>query len=221
MTDEQIKALIQLKDLKEQGILSQEEFEKEKAEILQASAAPKQQPAASTKEEPAFNYLPLQTRPKKKNSTLWIILGAVAAVIVIVAIALGSSSGDYSGSGSYGILSNRYDEIDTYLEYNYDGSYREGNTVYYREFEDIPGLEIIGGVIRNPDVLALLFGDDAAAWGGFVSGGLRESALRYLIQEDYTLMQLIAANNLSLSYSLNDTQLFVYSAEEIKAKMNY
>ena len=34
MTDEQIKALVQLKELKEQGILSQEEFEKEKDEII-------------------------------------------------------------------------------------------------------------------------------------------------------------------------------------------
>lgn len=34
MTDEQIQSLVQLKELKEQGILSQEEFDKEKAYIL-------------------------------------------------------------------------------------------------------------------------------------------------------------------------------------------
>lgn len=63
MTDKQIQALIQLKDLKEQGILSQEEFEKEKAEILQASSAPQQQPETSVKEEPVFR--PVTTNPEK------------------------------------------------------------------------------------------------------------------------------------------------------------
>ena len=34
MTDEQIQSLVQLKELKEQGILSQEEFDKEKDKII-------------------------------------------------------------------------------------------------------------------------------------------------------------------------------------------
>ena len=34
MTEEQIQSLVQLKELKEQGILSQEEFEKEKDKII-------------------------------------------------------------------------------------------------------------------------------------------------------------------------------------------
>ena len=43
MTDEQIQSLVQLKELKEQGILSQEEFEKEKASILNETKASLQQ----------------------------------------------------------------------------------------------------------------------------------------------------------------------------------
>lgn len=38
MTDEQIQSLIQLKDLKEQGILTQEEFEKAKKDLLNGTA---------------------------------------------------------------------------------------------------------------------------------------------------------------------------------------
>ena len=38
MTEEQIQSLVHLKEMKEQGILSQEEFEKEKASILNERA---------------------------------------------------------------------------------------------------------------------------------------------------------------------------------------
>ena len=43
MTEEQIQSLVQLKELKEQGILSQEEFDKEKASILNETKASPQQ----------------------------------------------------------------------------------------------------------------------------------------------------------------------------------
>ena len=53
MTDEQIKALVQLKELKEQGILSQEEFEKEKASILNTDIRTQHSPVDSPDDRPA------------------------------------------------------------------------------------------------------------------------------------------------------------------------
>lgn len=64
MTDEQIKALVQLKELKEQGILSQEEFEKEKASILNTDIRTQQSPLTPPNDGPAK---PVNDNPDEKK----------------------------------------------------------------------------------------------------------------------------------------------------------
>lgn len=214
ITDEQRSKLKKIESLRDAGVLNEKEFEEQKKALL----SPPPQKTKSESHSHGFNPSPsISARPKQKSGALWIVLGVVAAIVVI-ALVLGSNSGDYSGA-SYGLL-NSYSEVDNYLDYNYDTSYREGDTVYYRDIEDIPGLEIIGGVIKNPELLSILFGQDGADIGGFISGGIRESVLRYLIREDYRLLQLTASNGLNLCYSLNDVKLFVYTPDEIRGKLS-
>lgn len=52
MTDEQIQSLVQLKELKEQGILSQDEFEKAKTDLLSGTNS-SQQVKRDTLDNPA------------------------------------------------------------------------------------------------------------------------------------------------------------------------
>ncbi len=87
MTDEQIKALVQLKELKEQGILSQEEFDKEKDRILNGtvdiqgqSQNPHAEQAAddNRNENTAYDSKPVATTKKQEQSWFaknWKILG--------------------------------------------------------------------------------------------------------------------------------------------------
>lgn len=92
MTEEQVQSLLKLKELKEQGILSQEEFEKEKASILDETKA-SQQPLASINEEqdspPAG-----QANIRKKGGVLWIVLGCIAGLFIITVLASRFFSGD-------------------------------------------------------------------------------------------------------------------------------
>lgn len=96
MTDEQIKALVQLKELKEQGILSQEEFEKEKANILNDKYVVQStiQEAGSVQSEPSIDNdnldnrsttaIPVVKETKKTNwwkEHWWIFAFALASLI--------------------------------------------------------------------------------------------------------------------------------------------
>ena len=104
MTDEQIQALTQLKELKEQGILSQEEFEKEKAEILNGAITPHQEkqvpqdepnsiPNTSISENKTIGDNGNNTNPSVKKKKSWfarnwgwefIALGVAMALVKII-----------------------------------------------------------------------------------------------------------------------------------------
>lgn len=95
MTDEQIQSLVQLKELKEQGILSQEEFDKEKTSILNETKASPQQSlaglneghnhSASEKEDKNEAKPQRVLGPKKKESWFkknwWIIVAALSIAL--------------------------------------------------------------------------------------------------------------------------------------------
>lgn len=77
MTDEQIQSLVQLKELKEQGILSQEEFEKEKDKIIngavyhqgQTQEPQVEQTTDNNKNKGAeYNSKPVATTKKQEKS---------------------------------------------------------------------------------------------------------------------------------------------------------
>ena len=96
MTEEQIQSLVQLKELNEQGILSQEEFEKEKASILNETKVTQQQSFAGFDDEHK-NHSVVEKEdkneakpqkvfaPEKKKSWLkenwWIIVGTLAIAL--------------------------------------------------------------------------------------------------------------------------------------------
>ena len=129
LTDEQKAQLKKIEALKEAGILTQEEYEAQKRAI---SSSNRPNETFGTTAHNATRPNPVRSsvssEPKKKNNTVWIILGAVAC-IVIVLIAIGGGSGGYSG-GYDGLMSDPYSTVDYYINYN-DNYWREGNTVYY------------------------------------------------------------------------------------------
>ena len=97
MTEEQIQSLVQLKELKEQGILSQEEFEKEKASILNETKASLQQSLAgidieNSNRSAVENEDKNEAKPQKvlaperkkswfKEDYWWIIVGTLAIAL--------------------------------------------------------------------------------------------------------------------------------------------
>lgn len=217
LTDEQKARLKKIEALKEAGILTVEEYEEQKRAILsnrhtyQANST-----SSGAQQTTTVSYSPLPA-PKKKNSTLWIILGVVASIVVIVLI-LGSNSDDYS-NGVNGFYSNPYSEIDNYIDSYSDSYYREGNTVYYRDYQDyFAGDELLGSVLQNPDALSI-FGETASDIGKIVSGSLREEVLSKLIREDFGLIQLIANNGLTLCFKYADKNLYYYTPDEIKRRL--
>ena len=78
MTNEQIQSLIQLKELKEQGILSQEEFEKEKDKIINGavhhqglSEEPQVEQATDDNRNKDTEYDSKPVSTKKKQEKSW------------------------------------------------------------------------------------------------------------------------------------------------------
>ena len=216
LTDEQKAHLRKLDALKDAGILTVEEYEEQKRAILSHRNTYQENTASfEARQAATVNYRPSPT-PKRKNPTLWIILGAVASFVVIVLI-LGSNSGDYSNEVN-GFYSNPYSEIDNYID-GYDRCYRDGNTVYYKDYQDyFPGDELLGNVLQNPDALSI-FGETATDIGKMISGSVREEVLSYLIREDYGLIQLIVQSGLTLCYTYAGKNLFFYTPEEIKRRL--
>lgn len=217
LTEEQRVQLKKIEALKEAGILTEKEFEEQKRAIL----SPKpESPADSTSQDSKQAYAAdySSSAPKKTNLTLWIILGVVAS-IVLIAIIAGSNYGEYS-NGPNGLLSNPYSEIDEYIDSYSDRFYREGNTVYYRPYQDyFPEDELIGSIIQNPDALSP-FGDVITDVGKIVSGSLREQVLTSLINEDYSMIRFIAECGLNLCYKFAEKDIFFYTPEELKMKMS-
>lgn len=217
LADEQKAHLRKIEALKEAGILTVEEYEEQKRTIFSHKHTYQENTASfEARQAATVNYRPSPT-PKKKNPTLWIILGVVASIVLIVLI-LGGNSGDYSG-GVNGFMSNPYSEIDNYIDSYSDSYYRDGNTVYYQGYQDyFAGDELLGGVLQNPDALSI-FGETASDIGKFVSGSLREEVLSELISEDFGLLQLIANNGLTLCFRYADKDLYYYTPDEIKRRL--
>ena len=209
LTDEQKARLKKIEALKEAGILTVEEYEEQKRAILSHRRTYQANSNSSGAQQTTTVCYSPSPAPKKKNSTLWIILGVVACVLVVL-LALGGGSGDYSG-GYDGIMSNPYSTVDYYINNN-DNYWREGNTVYYTEQQDEYGVAgILGNIFRNP----------STEFGQMFSGAVREGGLNVLIQEDYQLFQAIAKNGLDFKIVWGGKVAFVYSSEEIRMKMSY
>ena len=210
LSEEQRTHLKKVEALRDAGILNEKEYEEQKRALFSPNPSHTIEPESkssgikqtiSERKSDALEH-------KKKSSALWIILGAVAC-IVIVLIAIGGAGGN---SGGYdGLLSDPYSTVDYYINYN-DNYWREGNTVYYTEQQDEYGVAgILGNIFRNP----------STEFGQMFSGAVREGGLNALIQEDYQLFQAIAENGLNFKIVLGGEVAFVYSSEEIRMKMSY
>ena len=96
MTDEQIQALFQLKELKEKGILSQEEFEKEKASVLNTTMITQQPPVMPFAQKPSMPNsvnmeankveLPRPSAPVKEKSWFGRNWGIILGIILLIAV---------------------------------------------------------------------------------------------------------------------------------------
>ena len=226
LQEEHISKLSKLKELLDAGILTEKEFEEQKRTILSHGRTNQENTTSYEARQTTSSYRASQTAsdnnlpshtPKKKNSTLWIILGVVACVVLFVII-LEGTSGDYS-DGVNGFMSNSYSEIDNYINSYSDCYYREGNTVYYQGYQDYSaGEELLGSLLQNPDVLSI-FGESVTDIGKMVSGTFREEVLSELISEDFGLIQLIANNGLTLCFKYADNNLYYYTPDEIKRRL--
>lgn len=102
MTDEQIKALAELKKLLDAGVLTETEFHKQKTLVFSA---------ATTSDTPKGETAHPEKTSGKEN--VWIISGVVAVVLVIIVILL-SSGGNNSPSRAgydYPVAEEYVDEV--------------------------------------------------------------------------------------------------------------
>ena len=95
--EEKIGILIRLKELLDAGILTQEEFEKEKASILDGTKVSQQQSAGCNEGQHSHPAGPSNKR--KTGGTLWIVLGCIAGLFLITVLASRSFSGDSYDEG--------------------------------------------------------------------------------------------------------------------------
>ena len=116
------ESLEKLKSLLDSGILTQEEFNREKEKILGESASSFSYDTKHLAQEKSNTP---STKPESRKGIIWLLLGLVAVLFYFSFIHNG-------GSGSL----KKYREIDNYLELNTDSYYRVGNTVYCQPYQD-------------------------------------------------------------------------------------
>lgn len=183
-------ALQKLKDLLNAGILSEEEFKKEKAKIL---AGP------DVKQHSDI----LLTPESKKKVGIWILI-TIAAIIGVISYLQDSGYVD-SNAGTFILQSNPYREIDNYIANMYSYS-REGTCVYVYEYDNDTGEVILIKLLKSPQTVL----------GKMLSVGLREVALKNYIEKDPHLFMLIAEQGLSFCIVLNGEPYYSYTPDEIK-----
>ena len=127
----QIEHLRKLKELLDSGILSEEEFAREKAKVISGTGYSETSYSSrkeDKKTDPVYTKPASSEKKKKKSKTVWIVLGCLAGFLVLIAL-LGGLFSD----GSYDSY-NRYEEIDNFiatLGYNSEMDIkRVGDTVY-------------------------------------------------------------------------------------------
>ena len=244
---DEYEALKKLKNLLDAGILSQEEFNDEKAKVLGTALTEEQKVLLNklealkdagilTEEEymeqkrAAQSQSPTtiesksnlgSSRQHDKASTSAKApkkkSGTVWIILGAVACVFVLLLALGGGSGDY---SGGYDGLMSNPYSAVDNYIDYNNDCYRREGNTVYYSE------QQDDygaagILGSVLRNPSTEFGQMFSGAVRESALSTLIQQDYQMFQAIAQNGLNFIILWYGQEVFFYSPEEIKMKMSY
>lgn len=215
LQEEQIEQLRKLKELLDSGILSEEEFAREKAKVISStgfSGTSYSSRREEKKTDPVYTKPANSEKKKKKSKTVWIVLGCLAGFLVLIAL-LGSLFSD----GSYDSY-NRYEEIDNFiatLGYNSEMDIkRVGDTVYsnYTGEKD-SSMDMLMGYLsgRQYGMYANSNYDDSFyqnARQGFLTAGRGN-------QTKTAFYQCMARNQINYVYQIHGQNVFSYTWDEL------
>ncbi len=244
---DEYEALKRLKELLDAGILSQKEFNNEKAKILGSSLTEeqkahlkkiealkdagilteeeyKEQKRAAQSQRPT----PIENKSNLGNTRQHAMAGtppkapkkksgAVWIILGAVACVFVALLALGGGSGDY---SSGYDGIMS-NPYSAIDNYIDYNNDCYRRVGNTVYYSEQQDDIGAAGILGSVLRNPSTEFGQMFSGAVRETALSTLIQQDYQLFQAIAQNGLNFIIMWYGQEVFVYSPEEIKMKMSY
>ena len=161
MDKEVMDKLMEIKKLYDAGVLTKEEMEAEKAEILRptsvASESKKETVASNDKPQPCTSKGRLK-QGLSKDTKIWLIAGSVVAVMLIIAIIIqnGRSSSNQTYDSDYAVADTDTAMVDdTDYDTAVDDSQEQTPQSYADKAEDY-----IGGLDTDTRVVASLTDDD-------------------------------------------------------------
>lgn len=161
MDKEVMDKLMEIKKLYDAGVLTKEEMEAEKAEILRptsvASESKKETVASNDKPQPRTSKGTLK-QGLSKDTKIWLIAGSVVAVMLIIAIIIqnGRSSSNQTYDNDYAVADTDTVMVaDTDYDTAVDDSQEQTPQSYADKAEDY-----IGGLDTDTRVVASLTDDD-------------------------------------------------------------
>lgn len=161
MDKEVMDKLMEIKKLYDAGVLTKEEMEAEKAEILRptsvASESKKETVASNDKPQPCTSKGRLK-QGLSKDTKIWLIAGSVVAVMLIIAIIIqnGRSSSNQTYDNDYAVADTDTVMVaDTDYDTAVDDSQEQTPQSYADKAEDY-----IGGLDTDTRVVASLTDDD-------------------------------------------------------------
>lgn len=163
MDKEVMDKLMEIKKLYDAGVLTKEEMEAEKAEILRptsvASESKKETVASNDKPQPRTSKGTLK-QGLSKDTKIWLIAGSVVAVMLIIAIIIqnGRSSNSQTYDNDYAVADTDTDTVmvdDTDYDTAVDDSQEQTPQSYADKAENY-----IGGLDTDTRVVASLTDDD-------------------------------------------------------------
>ena len=161
MEQQTIEKLMEIKKLYEAGVLTKEEMEAEKAEILRptsvASESKKETVASNDKPQPRDSK-GTQKQGLSKDTKIWLIAGSVVAVMLIIAIIIqnGRSSNSQTYDNDYAVADTDTVMID---DTDYDTAVDDSQEQTPQSYAD-KAENYIGGLDTDTRVVASLTDDD-------------------------------------------------------------
>lgn len=208
----QIEHLRKLKELLDSGILSEEEFAREKAKVFSGSMNNGTSYSSKTKDkriDSEYTKSASGEKKKKKSKTVWIVLGCLAGLLVLITI-LGGLFSNISYD-SY----DRYEEIDTFiatLGYNSEMDIqRIGDTVYSNYTgETDSSMELVLGFLSGLQYGNSSYNETAyqSAREGFLTSGRGN-------QTKTAFYQCMARNQINYVYQIHGQNVFSYTWDEL------
>ena len=212
LQEEQIKHLRELKELLDSGVLSEEEFAREKAKVLSGteySGTSYSSKKEEKKTDPVYSKQASSEKKKKKSKTVWIVLGCLAGFLVLISLL-----GDLFSGDSYDSY-DRYEEIDTFiatLGYNSEMDIqRIGDTVYSNYTgETDSSMELVLGFLSGLQYGNSSYNETAYqnARKGFITAGRKNPTKT-------AFYQCMARNQINYVYQIHGREVFSYTWDEL------